>query len=109
MGTVVLRAVLSPFLQYGMMVEAHQQNTILEFASDGNLSRLVCQELGGGIFWDAARIEQVPWLNFRADVYARDDIFRTLTDCLAGLRHILLRMHIWPLLKAVSAHFGLDI
>eukprot|EP00927_Polykrikos_kofoidii_P009881 TRINITY_DN14148_c0_g1_i1.p1 TRINITY_DN14148_c0_g1~~TRINITY_DN14148_c0_g1_i1.p1 ORF type:complete len:673 (+),score=127.33 TRINITY_DN14148_c0_g1_i1:55-2073(+) len=104
---VVLRAQLGIFLRFGVALEAHQQNTVLEFGSDGRLERIIYQELGGGIFWDPERLACFPELDFRHKVYSRDDLFVPTEKCLACVRHSMLRMHLLLLANEVAAFFHL--
>jgi len=107
-ATVVLRAQLTIFLAFGVALEAHQQNTFLDFDERGELTRLVYQELGGGVFWDRERLVFLP-VDFSKEVYARDDVIEPFAKCLACVRHTLLRSHLTPLIQEVSSCFGLDV
>jgi len=105
---IALRAQLALFLRYGIAIEAHQQNVYLEFGTtDGELRRIIYQELGGGIYWDAERIAQLSSIDFRAEVYSRDDIMEPCAKCLAVVHNTMLRMHLLPLSQIVAKHFGL--
>ncbi|CAJ1448597.1 unnamed protein product [Effrenium voratum] len=103
----ILDAQLGLFLRYGLALEAHQQNTFLELSSDEpRLLRLVVQELGGGAFWDPQRLAHLE-VDFRAEVYERDDVLVPYEKCLACVRHTLLHMHLLPLLKEVAGCFNI--
>jgi len=104
---VVLRAQLSVFLRYGMALEAHQQNTCLEFTKEGYLNRLIYQELGGGTYWDEQRLETLPGIDFRDRVYEGDDILEPWGKCVNVLRHTMLESHLLPLARVATAHFKL--
>jgi len=101
---VMLKAHFGIFLSFGVALEAHQQNSFLQFGPDGQLQRLVYQEMGGGVFWDKTRLLQLP-VDFTQEVYARDDILQTSNKCLACVRHTLLRCHLAPLMDEVAAFF----
>ncbi|CAK0867148.1 unnamed protein product, partial [Prorocentrum cordatum] len=104
---VVVRAQLGLLLRYGLSLEAHGQNTCLEFQEDGSLGRLICQELGGGAFWDPERLAALPAVDFRREVYARDDILEPFDKCVAVVRHTMLRLHLLPLAGEAAAFFEL--
>lgn len=105
--STVLRAHLGVFLSLGMALEAHQQNTVLEFGPSGELKRLIYQELGGGTFWDPQRMAHLPG-NCLHEVYERDDVFVPFEKCVACLRQTLLRAHLWPVAKHAASFFKLD-
>jgi len=105
---VVLRAQLSVFIQYGLAIEAHQQNVTLEFSARGDLERIIYQELGGGTFWDPLRAEALPSVNCQHEVYSRDDVFVPFRKCVLTLKHTMLHMHLLPLAKEVSVFFNIS-
>eukprot|EP00930_Biecheleria_cincta_P035659 TRINITY_DN24505_c0_g1_i1.p1 TRINITY_DN24505_c0_g1~~TRINITY_DN24505_c0_g1_i1.p1 ORF type:complete len:438 (+),score=94.66 TRINITY_DN24505_c0_g1_i1:36-1316(+) len=108
--SVVVPAQLGVFLRYGISLEAHQQNTTLEFDSaSGNLRRMICQELGGGTFWDPERLALLEGVDFRHEVYERDDVLVPFSKCLACLRHTMLRMHLLPLAEEVAKRLGVPL
>ena len=104
---VVLRAQLGTFLKYGCALEAHQQNTCLEFTAEGDLNRIIYQELGGGIYWHEQRLESLPSIDFRNQVYERDDILEPWGKCINVLTHAMLAMHLVPLAHTATKCFEL--
>lgn len=95
------------FIRYGFTIEAHQQNTLLEFASDGFLARVFYREIGGGIEIDAERLAAFPALNFDSKLYPRQDILLTASHCIAMLRHTMLDSHLLPLSKLAASVFDI--
>jgi len=107
-AATVIAAQLGVFLRFGLALEAHQQNVFLEFQKGGKLQRLISQELGGGIFWDPERLALLP-IDFRNEVYDRDDVLVPFAKCLACVRHTMLRMHLLPLAAMVARSFGASL
>jgi len=101
---------ISFFLRYGFTIEAHQQNTMLEFDRSGQLARLLYKEIGGGIEIDAERLEAFPDLDFSAKLYPQQDMIVAVSQCIALLRHSMLESHLLPLgrLAAKSSALPLD-
>jgi len=107
-AATVIAAQIGVFLRFGLALEAHQQNVFLEFQKGGILRRLICQELGGGVFWDPERLALLP-VDFRNEVYERDDVLVPFEKCLACVRHTMLRMHLLPLAGIVARSFGASL
>ena len=104
---VVAECQIIPFLRYGLIFEAHQQNALVELSQNGWLTRLFYREIGGGIEWDRQRLDAFPDLDFSSQLYARHDMFIPLQTCHSNLRHTLLESHLLPLADKCSSLFSI--
>lgn len=99
---VVLDGPLRLYLQYGIALEAHQQNSLIEFDPDGTPRKIIVRDFG------AFRIHKTRFLRAGLSMTFHHDQ-RLLTDDLNEVRdkliHALLISHVGELVQAVSLHY----
>lgn len=103
-AALVLRASLGLFARFGVALELHQQNSLLELrASDGAPLRLLCREVGGGTYIDEAAFGASVSPRVRAALHARQDAIVDGSLAWSSLYHSTVAMHLLPVGEALTA------
>ena len=106
---VVLRGVLRLLLQYGIALEAHQQNVVTVFSREGHLRRLLVQEMAGGLF-ACARMLALNHRDVSDQLHARQDsVVGPATLPVNVFMHTTVVSHLVPAARILGAGFDADI
>lgn len=94
-ASVVLRGALGLYARFGVGLELHQQNSLLELRpSDGLPLRLVCREVAGGVYIDHAAFTASVSARVRGALHRRQDAMVGFELAFANFFHSTIAMHL---------------
>lgn len=100
----LLRAVLNLFLDYGLSLEAHQQNMMAVFTSQGQLQGFINRDVGG-ICIHQPTLAASGWpIRFTPSAVLTDNL-DTARD---NFSHAVLQSHVGELIKLTEGYFQLS-
>lgn len=116
----VLRGILGLWVRFGLVLEAHQQNSVLVFdRTTGRLQKILYRDICGGLCGDIEVLEMHGWGHIKTLLHPRQDYIlggnRDADDdaedyayMIGALEHILVHSHLVPVARLIANAFGLS-
>ncbi|KAG8457361.1 hypothetical protein KFE25_005042 [Diacronema lutheri] len=102
--TLVLRAALGLFARYGVALELHQQNSLLQLrAADGWPELLICREVAGGAYIDDGVFAATVAPSVRPMLHGRQDAIVDAELSFSSFFHSTIAMHLLPAGACIAA------
>ncbi|MBB1485409.1 IucA/IucC family protein [Oceanospirillum sediminis] len=99
----LLQAVLDLYLDYGLALEAHQQNMMAVFTRQGQLTGFINRDVGGICVYQTA-LQNAGWF---VDFTPAATLVDSRSDARVNISHAVMQSHIAEMIRLLDGYFDL--